>query len=68
MHWTFSKSTKYFIDSGFANKLINKNNVKNIFDLCLDAYDSDLSKEKFDTPLIYIDKKIRLVNLKNFLL
>ncbi len=58
----FAKSTKYFIDSGFANKLMNKNNVKNIFDLCEGAYkcnDSDISKEKFDTPLIYIDKKYK---------
>ena len=41
---------------------MNKNNVKNIFDLCEGAYkcnDSDISKEKFDTPLIYIDKKYK---------
>ena len=53
----FSKSAKYFIDSGFANKIMNKNNVKDICDLCLDAYDSDLSKENFESPLIYIDKE-----------
>ena len=56
----FAESTKYFIDSGFANKLMNKDNMKDIFDLCEVAYNSnnsDISKEKFNTPLIYIDKK-----------
>ena len=53
----FPKIIKYFIDSGFAKKIMDKNNVKDIFDLCLGAYDSDLSKEKFDTPFIYIDKE-----------
>ena len=56
----FAESTKYFIDSGFANKLMNKDNMKDIFDLCEVAYNSnnsDISKEKFNTPLIYVDKK-----------
>ena len=58
----FAESTKYFIDSGFTNKIMNKNNVKDIFDLCEGAYksnDSDISKEKFNTPLIYINKETK---------
>ena len=36
---------------------MQKKSIKNVFELCLDAYESDLSKEKFETPLIFIDKE-----------
>ena len=63
----FAQSTKYFINSGFANKIMNKNNVKDIFDLCEGAYncnDSDISKEKFNTPLIYLNKETKTFELE----
>jgi len=36
---------------------MQKKYISDIFELCLDAYESDLSKEKFETPLIFIDKE-----------
>jgi len=53
----FANSTKYFTNGGFAKLIMQKKKIKNIFDLCLDTYENDLNKEKFDTPLIYIDKE-----------
>lgn len=53
----FADSTKYFINGGFAKLIMEKKHINDIFDLCLDAYENDLSKAKFDTPLIFIDKK-----------
>ena len=53
----FSKSTKYFTNGGFAKLIFQKKHIKNIYDLCLDAYESDLINIKFDTPLIFIDEK-----------
>ena len=46
---------------------MNKNNVKDIFDLCEGAYkcnDSDISKEKFNTPLIYLNKETKTFELE----
>ena len=53
----FAKSTKYFTNGGFAKLIMQKKYIKDIFELCLDAYENDLSKAKFDTPLIFIDKE-----------
>ena len=36
---------------------MQKKQIKDIFDLCLDAYKNDLNKDNFDTPLMYIDKE-----------
>ena len=36
---------------------MERKNIKDIYDLCLDAYENDLSKAKFDIPLIFIDKE-----------
>ena len=55
----FAKSTKYFTNGGFAKLIMQKKYIKDIFELCLDAYESDLSKEKFDIPLIFVDKERR---------
>ena len=56
----FSKSTKYFIDGGFAKLIMEKkNNIKDKIDLCLDAYNNDLNGKSFKTPLIYIDKETK---------
>ena len=55
----FAKSTKYFINGGFAKLIMQKKYIKDIFELCLDAYKSDLSEEKFDIPLIFVDKEKR---------
>ena len=52
----FANSTKYFTNGGFAKLIMEKNNTNDIFKLCLDAYENDLSKAKLDTPLIFIDK------------
>jgi len=54
----FSNSIKYFTNGGFAKLIMEKKYIKNIFELCLDPYENDLSKVKLDTPLISIDKKI----------
>ena len=54
----FADSTKYFINGGFQKKIMEKS-YKNIFELCLDAYKSDLEEGKFDTPLIFIDSKTK---------
>ena len=53
----FAESTKYFTNGGFAKLIMEKKEVKDIFELCLDAYENDLSKAKFDTPLIFLDKE-----------
>ena len=53
----FAESTKYFTNGGFARLIMEKKYIKDIFDLCLDAYENDLSKAKFDTPLVFMDKK-----------
>ena len=53
----FSNSTKYFTNGGFAKLIMEKKHIKDIFELCLDAYENDLSKAKLDTPLLFIDKK-----------
>ena len=46
---------------------MDKNNViKDKIDLCLDAYENDLKNIKFNSPLIFIDKKQRNLNLKYF--
>ncbi len=65
----FAKSTKYFINGGFAKLIMQKKSIKNIFELCLDAYESDLSKEKFETKSIEIfdfDRKNETVVSENF--
>ena len=38
--------------------------MKNKTDLFLDAYENDLNKEEFKTPLIFFDKKTRKFNLE----
>ena len=53
----FANSTKYFTNGGFAKLIMKKKHIKDIFELCLDAYENDLSKAKLDTPLLFIDKK-----------
>ena len=54
----FANSTKYFTNGGFAKLIMNKNKqIKDKIDLCLDAYENDLNKEIFKTPLIFIDKE-----------
>ena len=53
----FADSTKYFTNGGFAKLLMEKKYINDIYDLCLDSYENYLSKAKFDTPLIFIDKK-----------
>jgi len=58
----FADSTKYFTNGGFAKLIMEKKLKKDKldkFELCLDAYESDLSKAKFDTPLIFVDKKTK---------
>ena len=60
----FADSTKYFTNGGFAKLIMEKKHIKDIFELCLDAYESDLSKAKFDTPLIFIDKETKKVKFE----
>ena len=56
----FADSTIYFTNGGFAKLIINKKQQqKNKIDLCLDAYENDLSKVEFKTPLIFIDNKTK---------
>lgn len=38
---------------------MEKKYIKNIFELCLDAYESDLGNSKFDKSLIFIDKETK---------
>ena len=53
----FAKSTKYFTNGGFAQLIMKKkHDIKNKIDLCLDAYENDLNKLDFKTPLIFVDK------------
>ena len=60
----FSNSTKYFTNGGFAKLIMKKKQIKDIFELCLEASDNDLNKENFDYPLIYIDKKTKKFKLE----
>jgi len=61
----FSESTKYFTNGGFAKLITNTNQpIKDKFDLCLDAYENDLGKLQFKTPLIFIDKNTKKFNLE----
>jgi hypothetical protein len=53
----FAKITKYFTNGGFAKLLMEKKYEKDYVYLFLDAYENDLKKAKFETPLIYLDKK-----------
>ncbi len=60
----FAKSTKYFIDGGFQNLImeeINENNLKkenkDYVDLLSDVYENDLKGKSFDIPLIFIIKE-----------
>ena len=56
----FADSTIYFTNGGFARLIVDKNKQqKNKIDLCLDAYENDLSKVEFKTPLIFIDNKTK---------
>ena len=56
----FAESTKYFTNGGFAKLIMNKKeHIKDKIDLCLGAYENDLSKVNFKTPLIFIDKKTK---------
>ena len=65
----FADSTIYFTNGGFARLIVDKKKQqKNKIDLCLDAYENDLSKVEFKTPLIFIDnktKKCRFEKLPN---
>ena len=57
----FAESTKYFTNGGFAKLIMNqKEHIKDKIDLCLGAYENDLSKVNFKTPLIFIDKKFHI--------
>ena len=59
----FADSSIYFTNGGFAKLIIDKKQQqKNKIDLCLDAYENDLSRVEFKTPLIYIDKKTKKWN------
>ena len=51
----FAESTKYFTNGGFAKLIMEKKYIKNLFDLCLDAYENDL--KDFNTPLVFVDKE-----------
>jgi len=56
----FADSTIYFTNGGFARLIVDKKKQqKNKIDLCLDAYENDLSKVEFKTPLIFIDNKTK---------
>ena len=65
----FVNSSKYFINGGFTKlimKKIDKNDKKNKdnTDELQTAYENDLSKTKFDDPLIYIDEKTKKFKLE----
>ena len=62
----FAESTKYFTNGGFAKILMKKthNNVKDKYDLCLEAYDYDLNNAEFKT-LFYLDSKTKKYNIIN---
>ena len=60
----FAESTKYFINGGFQNLImeeINENELKkenkDYIDLLSDIYENDLKDKKFDIPLIFIIKE-----------
>ena len=56
----FAESTIYFTNGGFAKLIIDKTKQKkDKIDLCLDAYENDLSKVEFKTPLIFVDKNTK---------
>lgn len=53
----FPESTKYFTNRGFPKKITDKKlQIKEKIDLCSDAYEYDLNKINYKTPLIFIDK------------
>jgi hypothetical protein len=61
----FEESTQYFTNGGFAKLITNKTQpIKDKYDLCLDAYENDLGKVKFKTPLIFIDKDTKKFKLE----
>ena len=61
----FAESTQYFTNGGFAKLITNKTQpIKDKYDLCLDAYENDLGKVKFKTPLIFIDKDTKKFKLE----
>ena len=55
----FAETTKYFTNGGFSKLIMEKKHIKNIFELCLDVYESDLGNSKFDKTLIFIDKETK---------
>ena len=69
----FANSTRYFTNGGFAKLIMNysrkkeekngdnKEDRKDKFDFCLDAYQSDFN-ENSKIPLIFIDKKKKKFN------
>ena len=61
----FSKASKYFTYSGFTKILMqnNENSIKDKYDLCLDAYQSDLDNNAFKEPLFYVDEKTQKYQL-----
>jgi len=62
----FAKSTQYFTNSGFAKLIMNdskKDEKKDKFDYCLDAYQSDFN-ENNKTPLIFIDENKKKFNFE----
>ena len=62
----FVNSTKYFTNGGFAKLIMEKKHIKGNFELCLDAYESDLIKANFDIPLLFIDKKANKITFEKF--
>jgi hypothetical protein len=63
----FIQATKYFTNGGFSKLIMELKEDKEIdkFDLCLKAYENDLSNKEFKT-LFYVDsktKKCRIVDL-----
>ena len=63
--YDFGKSTKYFINEGFAKiiKEINENKNIDYIDLLSHIYDNDLKSTNFDTPLIFINKEKKIFEL-----
>ena len=56
----FAESTKYFTNGGFARIIMDKKQkIKDKIDLCLDAYENDINKGNFKSPLIFIDKSTK---------
>ena len=57
----FVNSTKYFTNGGFAKLIMEKKYFKDKFELCLKAYENDLSEAKLDNPLIFVDEKNKYI-------